>query len=350
MVDELEPKAKFAVEAHMRRWLKRTLILCITLLGAIGAVVGWGVSQMAESMANKKFDKRVDAHEVRMTEIEDHTKATQKEADKLITELKIQIRLTEQDRKRLGAMISDLKDHALEVENTARDISIKFSKLDSEAEEFNALLVDYKSQKDELVKNIVERLSADERLREQLKNLPLGSVIAFPGVSEEMPLGWKLCNGGLLPQKGNEQLYKILGKGKIYGEDEDGSFHLPNYRGLFLRGVDEGKMQRDHQDRRFSHNNRVRTTTIPIGSYQEHAFNQHDHSGSETIKAGDHFHSFMIGIRDDEGPVANHGHGRRTPSSTGSSGAHKHDVTIKAEGGPETRPENVYVYWIIKVS
>jgi microcystin-dependent protein len=49
--------------------------------------------------------------------------------------------------------------------------------------------------------------------------------------------GWMLCDGRSLPKAAYPELFAVLGT--LYGGTSD-SFRIPDYRGLFLRGVDAG--------------------------------------------------------------------------------------------------------------
>ena len=55
-------------------------------------------------------------------------------------------------------------------------------------------------------------------------------------------MGWMLCDGRFLGVAQCPELYKVLGT--IYGQGTDArgqpTFRIPDYRGLFLRGTDEG--------------------------------------------------------------------------------------------------------------
>jgi microcystin-dependent protein len=52
----------------------------------------------------------------------------------------------------------------------------------------------------------------------------VGMIIAFAG--NYAPAGWALCDGSLLPIKGHEMLYTLIGT--TYGGDGSGNFALPN--------------------------------------------------------------------------------------------------------------------------
>ena len=70
------------------------------------------------------------------------------------------------------------------------------------------------------------------------KGLPVGSIIPFPTTT--IPPGYLECNGAEVGRATYEELFNVVGT--IYGEG-DGltTFNLPDYRGEFLRGLDNGR-------------------------------------------------------------------------------------------------------------
>lgn len=80
--------------------------------------------------------------------------------------------------------------------------------------------------------------------------MPVGSVTAFAGplsmsgVDQDAPSshlleawGWLFCDGRALACSQYPDLFTVLGH--VYG-GADGQFHIPDYRGYFLRGVGTG--------------------------------------------------------------------------------------------------------------
>jgi hypothetical protein len=72
--------------------------------------------------------------------------------------------------------------------------------------------------------------------------IPVGTVLAFTG--ERVPEGWLLCDGRPLRREQWPELYRAIGTSHGRGVSPLGvteaDFNLPDYRGRFLRGVDEG--------------------------------------------------------------------------------------------------------------
>lgn len=67
---------------------------------------------------------------------------------------------------------------------------------------------------------------------------PRGAIIAFPVVA--IPAGWLECNGQAISRATFTDLFGLIGT--TYGVgDGTTTFNLPDYRGVFLRGTDNGK-------------------------------------------------------------------------------------------------------------
>ena len=67
---------------------------------------------------------------------------------------------------------------------------------------------------------------------------PVGSVYTFAGAT--VPTGWLKCNGALLSRTTYASLFAVIGT--TYGAgDGSTTFALPDLRGEFVRGVDDGR-------------------------------------------------------------------------------------------------------------
>ena len=160
--------------------------------------------------------------------------------------------------------------------------------------------------------------------------IPPGSINAFMGINP--PPGWLLCDGTVVGRTAYARLFAVIGTSSGPG-DGSTTFHLPDLRGMFLRGVNGSRSGTDFLDPDAA----LRTNVITgansgntIGSVQFDELKSHSHNLSQNITqpAG--------------GPIGGSG-----PSS-----AHSPDggtyITATATGGSETRPKNVYVNYIIK--
>ena len=170
--------------------------------------------------------------------------------------------------------------------------------------------------------------------------VPVGTVVAFAGQiaspsadykTDIEALGWMICDGRELEKGKYPELFAVLGD--LYG-GQDEKFNLPDYRGYFLRGVDtDGKNDPD-TDKRIAPAGGQQTS---VGSIQDDALQTHQHTYNKTEEV-----KISIG---DKGPafVAR----PPTPDLTVDPIDKPQNPTISQH---ETRPKNIYVYYIIKYS
>jgi hypothetical protein len=182
---------------------------------------------------------------------------------------------------------------------------------------------------------------------------PIGSVIAYLGnggnIAGMEANGWFKCDGraisGLSALSADEKtaLTNILG----------GSSNLPDLRGNFLRGLDEGIGRDDDRTTRTGGE-----STTGVRSQQVENYRSHNHGGT-TGGVGNHNHGGSTGettISTVSGRTGVDGNSRHAANDNYSSGSHTHSIapdgahshSISSDGGNETRPDNVAVYWLIR--
>lgn len=156
------------------------------------------------------------------------------------------------------------------------------------------------------------------------KDNPIGSILAFAGSRETIPLGWLLCDGAELEKSEYSALEKIIQN--FWGSaTSDTKFKLPNLQGQFLRGVDYDSVNITDPD--------ADTRTVngkgqsrEVASYQNDELKSHNHNYDTDNIPGN--------------------------SNSGSSkDASNKNFTITQTtntGGNETRPKNYYVNFIIR--
>lgn len=132
----------------------------------------------------------------------------------------------------------------------------------------------------------------------------IGLVSIFP--HSKIPSTHIKCNGAIYKKTDYPKLFSKLGS--IYGGDGVNTFAVPDYRGIFLRGLDE---------------NRELDSGRVLGGFQE-----------DDIKA--HTHEYM--------QVREGGAGQ----TSGGSSNYNTTVETSKTGGKETRPKNVSVIFAIK--
>ena len=162
---------------------------------------------------------------------------------------------------------------------------------------------------------------------------PTGSVYTFAGST--VPTGWLKCNGALLSRTTYASLFAVIGT--TYGAgDGSTTFALPDLRGEFVRGVDDGRG--------------VDAGRV-LGSAQAGQNASHTHTAN-TSPAGGHSHAFenLARIADaDRGSTASlWSIDSSVTQTTSAVGDHTHAITVDASGGNESRPRNVAMHYIIK--
>jgi microcystin-dependent protein len=155
---------------------------------------------------------------------------------------------------------------------------------------------------------------------------PPGSVIAYMGTTA--PPGWLMCDGTAYPTNQYPALFAVIGS----SSGASGTmFNVPDCRGLFLRGTDNGRgLDPDTASRTAVYTGE--NTGDAVGSYQADQFRSHNHEVT-AYNGG----SFTFGYGSTDPNAATYGGSGNYPMSLTSSA-----------GGNETRPVNVYVNYIIK--
>jgi hypothetical protein len=177
------------------------------------------------------------------------------------------------------------------------------------------------------------------------RTVPAGTVAAFAG--PDVPAGWLLCNGGEVARAEYPELFAAIGT--VHGSGNGAStFRLPDYRGLFLRGVDlQAGRDPDAATRTAALNGgnvgdavgsiEPAATALPTTAFRTSIEGAHSHKlvGGLYKGSGDSIGSFPGGT-----PF------QLQQSVTDSQGAHSH--ALVSGGDKETRPANASVNYIIK--
>lgn len=158
-------------------------------------------------------------------------------------------------------------------------------------------------------------------------SVPAGCIMAFGGSERDIPTNWLLCDGSEVSKDVYGDLFDAIGTS--WGGDANPKFCLPDTRGYFLRGVDDGAgRDPDASDR--THQASGGHTGDEVGTVQEDEFASHHHSYGKTPNSR----------QTNAGSTKNAMNYRENEETdTGTTG-----------GSSETRPKNVYVYFIIKAT
>lgn len=159
--------------------------------------------------------------------------------------------------------------------------------------------------------------------------MPVGTITAYSG--RNIPEGWLLCDGRPISRTTYSDLFIAVDTSWGRG-DGLSTFNLPDLRGVFLRGVDdsptEGSSNRDPDKSTRMVSNSGGNAGIAVGSIQNDDFQSHSHS----ISWAAHY----VGPPNGQFKI-----------SGGTDYTFSQNI-ISSRGGHETRPKNVYVYYIVK--
>ena len=191
-------------------------------------------------------------------------------------------------------------------------------------------------------------------------SVPPGSVMPFAGEKANIPSGWLYCDGSSYATTGEyAKLYAAIG----YSCGNDGGlFRVPDLRGIFMRGADDGLGADPDADARLAQNAGGNTGDM-VGTMQQATINGHLHGvniPSTTSADGAHQHEHRNSAgQESTGRYFAYGAGAtvQTPnhvnSNTTADGVHSHtfDVNGNTEevGGNEIRPINAGVFYLIKL-
>lgn len=199
--------------------------------------------------------------------------------------------------------------------------------------------------------------------------VPVGTVVAFAGDGRKaVPAGWLLCDGAEVSREQYPELFRAIGT--RYGAGDGAStFHLPDYRGLFLRGVDDpdgrGGMEPAGRDPEAAQRTNMRSGEVEgdmVGTVQGDA-TRAPNNPFVTEADGAHEH-VVLWSRDGGGGLPGVRHAFQSSANRYGKttiprqederqpevdGVHIHAVD-PSTGDKETRPKNASVNWIIKAA
>lgn len=182
--------------------------------------------------------------------------------------------------------------------------------------------------------------------------LPVGSVIAFAGeigppalgISNIEIQGWMICDGRELHVTDYPELFAVLGfRYVLHGDphefqpsdsDQDSDheparFRIPDLRGYFLRGVDMGTgTDPDNSTRKLPNGQQ----SDAVGSMQQSALMDHTHAYSQATTA--------------TAEPAENTAGAQSPRQAQTAGPTPPNGLWVSK--TESRPVNIYMYYIIK--
>jgi hypothetical protein len=173
---------------------------------------------------------------------------------------------------------------------------------------------------------------------------PPGMIVPFAGQRHKIPEGWLFCDGSAYDQ--SLEKYKALFDVIGFAWGKDGSnFRIPDLRSVFLRGVTYSRAD-DYKDLDMDNRSRIHNgvgVSNEAGTYQDDRLENHRHWQREDHKTFVQFLNKKGNLIDHEGPRGNINDLPRPQENK------TWDVYEDDRHGPETRPKNAYVNYIIKL-
>jgi microcystin-dependent protein len=156
--------------------------------------------------------------------------------------------------------------------------------------------------------------------------VPVGTIVAFVGPDPQAHIdtNWYPCDGRTLNKNAYVELFNLIMT--TFGQTDGDQFPLPDLRGMFPRGVDPtGKVDPDGASRYRQGDSAKKPIGPVVGSFQDDQFMSHQHTLNAVMN------------------TANSGPAFRND------GSYNYDTALPTgkAGGNETRPKNVYVYYLI---
>lgn len=169
-------------------------------------------------------------------------------------------------------------------------------------------------------------------------SVPIGTILPFAG--DKIPDGWLLCNGRSFPAADYQELAAVLG---VTGAKS--TFAVPDLRGRFLRGVNDGAQDNIGRD----------PDARKTGSFQDWATAK-PRTIFKTDQKGSHNHRKLASVLTDGYDTINFNKNvtdhtshevnlRKSGPQIADDGEHEHSIV--SGGDAETRPANVATRFII---
>lgn len=183
-----------------------------------------------------------------------------------------------------------------------------------------------------------------------MESIQIGTIVPFAGQIENdddkkwlEDQGWLLCDGRILEKENYVHLALILGTN--FGGTSN-TFHLPDLKGRFIRGVDHESGSDPDASKR-SVINPGGASGDAVGSWQVGATGI-SRNNISTTSDGNHTHSVSHAPRNNNAyAVAGRHYGIWNNGSVNTETGGEHTHTISGWDS-ETRPKNKTVYYIIK--
>ena len=166
-----------------------------------------------------------------------------------------------------------------------------------------------------------------------VQGVPSGAVFCLAVAT--VPSGYLECNGASVSRTTYAALFAVIGT--AYGSVSGSTFNVPDLRGEFVRGFDNG---------------RGIDSGRSVATAQSDQNKQHNHPATSAVTDPGHKHTFDSHNNDDgDGNTLNdrsHLPNTRTMESSTNTTGITVGTTIANDGGSEARPRNIAMMYVIK--
>ena len=188
--------------------------------------------------------------------------------------------------------------------------------------------------------------NAAEKAKSAANGVPAGTILPFAGPTANIPDGYLACDGSEHNISNYPALFDAIETS--WGGNGSSTFRVPDLRGQFLRGLDQGSGNDPDAGGRTAKNGG--NSGDAVGSFQGDEFKSHNHGVTDpghNHANGDYKYLLKsdgkwtgAGMDNSTGEPNILNKGEIQNSTTG--------ITIDNRGGNETRPKNAAVFYIIK--
>lgn len=166
--------------------------------------------------------------------------------------------------------------------------------------------------------------SWDRILKQSKDAVPVGAIFTFP--FQTPPIGYLVCDGSAVSRTTYSNLFLVLGT--MYGNgDGSTTFNLPDYRGKFLRGTDNGSGTDPDALTRLDRGDG--TVGDAVGTQQGDSMVNHNHEIdaplTTTTNDGIHTHSTFTPSFNSSS-AGNHQHNTSSTTTSIGGGLHNHNI------------------------
>jgi microcystin-dependent protein len=186
--------------------------------------------------------------------------------------------------------------------------------------------------------------------------VPVGAIMPFAGPFNGLPEGWVLCNGANVNEATYPDLYAVIGTTWGVGGGSGGDFNLPDLRGYFARGAGGSNTGATLPQSIEEHSHGLAGHTHPASDSGDHLFGELSASGtSGSIDETSGSFNYNRQITSLSTSIALSGSGTTglgVGGTTGGPSTADTGTSVTEQTGVldnETRPENAYVVFMIKV-